>query len=97
MINSTDLALTYDEKKRNEIGDNYIFMSRGMAPPNNNIQATMNGPFAWGRLMMVPGEDYADQSKAVFMYSIDYPLVRVGTPMSFLLPGVEIPPLLIQL
>ncbi|KAK8870480.1 hypothetical protein M9Y10_008363 [Tritrichomonas musculus] len=95
VINSTDLALTFEEKKRNEIGKNYIFMGKHMAPEKYDIEFCMNGPI-WGKLMLVNGEDYNDKDKKVFMYSINYPSVPDGTPMSFLLPGVEIPPYVID-
>lgn len=96
VINGTDLALTFEEKKRNEIGENYIFMGKDLAPPKNNIEFCMNGPFVWGKLKLVPGEDYSAKNKSVYMYSINYPFVQEGTQMSFLLPGVEIPPLVID-
>lgn len=96
VLNKKELALTAEERERNEFGENYVFMSRHLSPPNNQTCTDVNGPFLWGRLTPTSHENYNDLNQQVLMYSINFPLVPYGKPMSYLLPGVDIPPYVID-
>ncbi|OHS95837.1 5'-3' exoribonuclease 2 [Tritrichomonas foetus] len=93
VIETTDLALTANEIERNKFGVNYIFMNQRLAPERIDKPVPVNGPFVWGQLRAVPGETYTGECR---MYIIDFPMFHRGMPVSFILPGVQFPPIVIE-
>jgi 5'-3' exonuclease len=93
-LDSTELSLTDEEVARNTFGMARIFIPRAAAPGNNlPEEITVTGPPYWGVLIRLPG--WKDQDMGGEFWFRE-PILPQDAFLSYLIPGVQLPPLALE-